>query len=58
MTYRIVWRNARRGAYPLTLRGWARVFGDLIDSTPGLDFYLQRGQFAPRNQPWPEAIER
>ena len=57
MTYRQIWRKARRGAYPVSVRGWARAWVDLIDATPGLDLALSRGQFAPSAQPWPEVIE-
>jgi hypothetical protein len=47
MTYRTIWRKARAGRYPLSLRGWVMALGDLIDATPGMDLALGRGQFRP-----------
>lgn len=47
MTYRQAWRKARAGRYPMTLRGLARAFLDLVDATPGMDLVLGRGQFRP-----------
>jgi hypothetical protein len=47
MTYRAIWRKARAGRYPLSLRGWVTAFGDLLDATPGMDLVLARGQFRP-----------
>lgn len=47
-----VWRAARAGAYPLTFRGWLRIWADLIKASGLADFYLCRGQFDYRRQQW------
>lgn len=52
MTWSTVWGRARAGQYPRTFRGWLRAWGDLIEASGIADFYLCRGQFDYRRQPW------